>query len=317
MCFLRSAPKLIIYMEKFTINNEAKTNTLERDKPNSEKIIITGGTDGIGKAIAEAFLNNNDSVAICGRSQEKIKQLRNTHKDLIAQQADISDRQEAKKFTREAIKDLKDLNVLVLSAAIFDFQFKSSDLSKDDIQKKMFKTNVIGNVAIIREARETLKKTKGTIVFMQTRFGIVKDIETAPTIDSQSLAVREDIGNYIENKKRLHKYLNDFVHDEENDGIFVFSVIPGTVDTPANRLLISVGTAEMSKVKLEERAMGKERDPQLVGIVIAKMAELRKKFNPDSSQYDIDIANGEIIEISSAAIEYEQQKINQKSNRKE
>lgn len=278
---------------------------MRKIKSNPNKIIITGGTDGIGKAITKAFLSNNDSVAICGRSQEKIEQLKNEHKDLIVKQADIGDRQIAKNFTHETIKDLKGLDILVLNAAIFDFQFKLSGLSKDDIQKKMFKTNVIGNVSVIREAREALKKQKGVIVFLQTRFGIVKDLETAPVIDSQSPVAREDIGNYIENKKRLQGYLNDFIQNEENEGIFVFSVIPGTTNTPANRLLISVGTAEMSQAKLEERAMGKERDPQSVGIIIAKMAKTRKKFNPKSMQYDIDIVNGEIVEISNVAIEYE------------
>lgn len=103
----------------------------------------------------------------------------------------------------------------------------------------------------------------------------------------------------------MNEYLNKFIEDKKNNDIFIFSVIPGTVDTSANRRLIDVGTLEMSNAKLKEREEGKERDPKLVGKIIMKMAEGRKKFNPQTSKYDIGINRGEIVEISNSAVEFE------------
>ena len=142
-------------------------------------------------------------------------------------------------------------------------------------------------------------------MFLTTRF-IFKDIETAPHVDTLSAAVREDIGQYIKDKKRIHEYLDDFIANKDNEGIFVFSIIPGTVNTPANQTLISVGTPELSNSKIEERARGMERDPQIVGKIIAKMATMRKKFNPETLCYDTAIMNGEVVEISNAAVDFEQ-----------
>ena len=103
----------------------------------------------------------------------------------------------------------------------------------------------------------------------------------------------------------MHEYLHQFTQKEENAGIFVFSVIPGTVDTPANRTLIEVGTPELSQSKLDERNSGRERDANVIGRIIAKMSTLRKKFNSDTHEYDIDIENGEIVEISNQTYEFE------------
>lgn len=274
------------------------------------RVIITGGTEGIGKEIALEFADRHNAVAICARTQNKLNETKDVHQyfspELIAERVDLTDRHAAKNFMKEAVNDLNGLDTLILNAAIFDFQFKSSDLSEEDIRKKMFQVNEVANVALIREAKKALKEASGAIVFITTRFGVAQSIETAPALDSKSAPVQEDVGNYIKNKKRMNEYLNNFIKDEENEGIFVFSIIPGTVNTPANRELIKMGTAEMSNAKIKERQEGRERNPRLIGIIAAKMAATRKKFNSETHQYDIDIKNGEVVEISNAAIEFEE-----------
>lgn len=276
------------------------------------RIIITGGTEGIGKEIALEFADRHNSVAICARSQEKLDDIKSMHPyfipEMIAEKVDISDRHEGKKFVKEAINELDGLDALILNASAFDFNYKFSDLNEEEIRKQMFKTNVVGNIALIREAKETLKKSKGVIVFVTTRFGIVENLETASVVSSNSESAREDVGNYIENKRMMRKYLDDFINDSNNDGIFVFSIVPGTVNSRANKTLIEFGTPEMSTAKIVEKIEGRERNPRLIGIITAKMAATHKKFNPDTNHYDIDIKNGEIVEISNAAIEFEEGK---------
>ena len=40
-------------------------------------IAITGGTDGIGKALVKEFLNKGAKVATCSRTQDKLDQFKN------------------------------------------------------------------------------------------------------------------------------------------------------------------------------------------------------------------------------------------------
>lgn len=276
------------------------------------RVVITGGTEGIGREISLEFADRHNSVAICARSQEKLDDIKAMHPyfipKILAEKVDISNRHEGKKFIKEIVNEFGGLDSLILNAAALDFNFKFSGLSEEEIKKQMFKTNVIGNVALIRESKEALKKSKGTIAFITTRFGIVENLETASVVSSNSESAKEDIGNYIENKRMMRKYLDDFISDSNNDGIFVFSIVPGTVNSKANKALIEFGTSEMSTAKITEKRKGKERNPRLIGIISAKMIATRKKFNPNTSSYDIDIKNGEIVEISNAVIEFEEEK---------
>ena len=273
--------------------------------PGKGRFVVTGGTEGIGKGIAEEFLLRNNSVAICARTKENLERMKDAHPELIAERVDLSDRHATRDFIQEVIYNLGGLDALILNASIFDFDFKKrTDVSKDGVRKEMFQVNEVANITLIRTSKEALKKSRGVIVFLTTRF-ISKDIETASSIDGQSAAAQEDIGQYLTNKKRMRAYLDEFIKDEQNSGILVFSVIPGTTNTTANKRLIEVGTSEMSTAKIEERVAGRERDPRLVGRIIAKMTAIRKKFNSETCQYDTAIKNGEIVEISNAAIEFE------------
>ena len=63
-------------------------------------IVITGGSDGIGKALVQQFLALGAKVATCGRNQSKLDLLaeENPHSNLFAMQVDVRNSLEVEAF---------------------------------------------------------------------------------------------------------------------------------------------------------------------------------------------------------------------------
>jgi NADP-dependent 3-hydroxy acid dehydrogenase YdfG len=54
-------------------------------------ILITGGTSGIGLALAEAFIHRGASMAVCARSRTALESFRKAHPQALAIEADVTD----------------------------------------------------------------------------------------------------------------------------------------------------------------------------------------------------------------------------------
>ena len=79
-----------------------------------KNVLITGGTKGIGRAIAAIFLEAGDRVSICSRSgQTDLK-----HKNLTSHSVDVRDRAAVKAWIDQASATLGGIDVLVNCAGI-------------------------------------------------------------------------------------------------------------------------------------------------------------------------------------------------------
>lgn len=87
-------------------------------KINGNTFLITGGTTGIGFALAEAFLDNGNTVIICGRRKHKLLEAQQKRPDLhikVCDVADASSRNELLEWTRV---NFPRLNILINNAGI-------------------------------------------------------------------------------------------------------------------------------------------------------------------------------------------------------
>lgn len=53
-------------------------------------ILITGGTSGIGLGFAEEFMKNKSKVIICGRRQDRLKEIKNRFNDIETIVCDVT-----------------------------------------------------------------------------------------------------------------------------------------------------------------------------------------------------------------------------------
>jgi len=128
----------------------------------NSKILITGGSSGLGKAMAIALTEQGAKVIITGRDKPKLEKIA---KEIgcMALHFDVSDYGSIPGNTEKAIEVLKGLEVLINNAGIGRFDL-IDDLKVDDFEK-VFATNVFGLAMLTQEVVKYFKEQdKGNII---------------------------------------------------------------------------------------------------------------------------------------------------------
>lgn len=133
------------------------------------KVLVTGGTSGIGYETAKILIANGAKVAICGRNKDTVDK---SAKELGAEGivADVSNEQDVINMVNTAIKKLGSLNVLINNAAFGHFSLlKDMDTKKFN---ELYATNVTGAMMVGREcAKHFIENNYGNIVNIASTAG--------------------------------------------------------------------------------------------------------------------------------------------------
>ena len=87
-------------------------------KISNNKILITGGASGIGLGLTESFINENNTVIICGRRESLLKEISKKFPSIITKACDLSIADERENLYKWISEEHSDLNVLINNAGI-------------------------------------------------------------------------------------------------------------------------------------------------------------------------------------------------------
>ena len=124
--------------------------------------LITGGTSGIGRAVAQSLAASGARVAITGRDE---KRLAEAARDLGVHpiHADVAVEADVERTYREVMQKFGDLDILVNNAGIGVFK-NLVDMERKEFEA-VFATNVTGAMLMGREAAKIfVKRNRGNIV---------------------------------------------------------------------------------------------------------------------------------------------------------
>jgi NAD(P)-dependent dehydrogenase (short-subunit alcohol dehydrogenase family) len=220
-----------------------------------KKIIITGGSQGLGKEITRYCLSEGASVAICARD---IKTLNDTHNELqqfkqknqtiIFMEADISNNEKAINFVRYCIKHFGKIDTLVNNAGIHG-SINNIDDPEFDYKNwiNAISVNLIGTLNMCLAAVPYMKKNghgkiinlsgggatspmPGMSAYASSKAAIVRFTETIAlelkqyNIDVNAIApgalntkLLDDVLNNG-NGKVTKEYYDKLLHQKENGG---------------------------------------------------------------------------------------------------
>ena len=129
----------------------------------NKKILITGATGGIGKALVQKFLSLDGEVLATGTNTEKLELLKKDFPNIDILKFDISNHSKIEEFIENTHTALSGLDVVVNNAGV-----NKDNLSirmKDDEWKKVIDINLSATFLTCKYAiKKMLKKKEGKII---------------------------------------------------------------------------------------------------------------------------------------------------------
>jgi len=133
---------------------------------------ITGGTKGIGKAIANAFADHGAKVALTGRSSRDAEAIAAEINERVGREAasglaaDLGDRDALIASYDAAVRQFGRVDVLVCNAAALPSTFGLAADTPAEEYSRLMKWNVVNNAALINHATAAMKARRDGVILV-------------------------------------------------------------------------------------------------------------------------------------------------------
>jgi NAD(P)-dependent dehydrogenase (short-subunit alcohol dehydrogenase family) len=136
------------------------------------RVIITAAASGIGRTVAETFLENDAKIYICDIDEDQLEDCTNSMQDIGAMRADVSDALQAEVFFREAKAYLGGIDILINNAGISGPSAPVEKISPEEWNQTMA-VNINGQFYCARLAVPQIKASGGgSIINMSSAAGL-------------------------------------------------------------------------------------------------------------------------------------------------
>jgi 3-oxoacyl-[acyl-carrier protein] reductase len=187
---------------------------------NGKVAIVTGGTKGIGRGIAEALVHEGVNVFISARSRHEIDE---TVGELLSLKkgratgivADVCNYSQIKAMFELAVSQLGGLDILVNNAGIGVFE-KLEEMSPEDF-RSVLETNLFGVFYCCHEGIPLMKQRGG---------GYIINISSLAGVNAHPR-----MAAYNASKFGLNGFSEALMQEVRHDGIKVSYIMPGSVNT--------------------------------------------------------------------------------------
>ncbi len=203
-------------------------------------VVVTGGTDGIGKALVDALLEKGAKVATCGRNHDKLYQLQSAYPsaNLHTMVADVSSENDCRRFIELSIKNFGGIDILINNAGI-SMRALIKDVSAE-VLRKVMDVNFFGAVYCTKYALSSIIERKGVIAAVSSIAGY------------RGLPGRS---GYSASKFALQGWLEAIKTELMNDDVHVMWVCPGFTTSNIRNAALNKDGNSYGKSPMDEGKM--------------------------------------------------------------
>lgn len=262
-----------------------------------KNIVITGGSEGIGRALVEQLLAQGAIVSTCGRNVEKLEALKvalGNPDQLRTYQVDVSNQMEAEGFIKAVEQRDGNIDILINNAGV-SMRALVKDVSIETL-KKVMDINFWGTVYCTKAALDGIIKNKGIIVGVSSIAGY------------RGLPGRS---GYSASKYALHGWLEALRTELVMSGTHVMWVCPGFTASNIRNAALNKDAKAQGESPMDEGAM--MTSEECAGHIIDAMSQKKRtlvltftgkrtvfmnKFFPawaDKLAYKFFFKNGELV----------------------
>ncbi|MBI1344522.1 MAG: SDR family oxidoreductase [Terrimonas sp.] len=222
-------------------------------------VIVTGGTDGIGKALVTQLLALGAKVATCGRNNDKLYQLQSQYPSspLFTMIADVSNENDCRRLVEMTEKMFGGIDILINNAGI-SMRAEMKEATTDVI-KKVMEINFFGSVYCTKYALPSIMDRKGTIAGVSSIAGY------------RGLPGRS---GYSASKFALRGWLESLRTELLDSGVNVMWVCPGFTTSNIRNAALNPEGASYGESPMDE---GKMMSAETCAAIILNGIEKRKR----------------------------------------
>ena len=183
---------------------------------NKKTIWITGGSTGIGKALAIKFASKGWNVAVSARRSELLDELSNSYENISGFPLDVTDKEKCIEIFNDIKQKYQNIDICFFSTGTWDPK-KEKDIDVEQIEN-VFKVNFFGTVNSIKAVEQYFRDKKSGIITIVSSIAGYRGLPNST--------------GYGPSKSALNNLAESLYFDFKRYNVRVCLVSPGFIKTP-------------------------------------------------------------------------------------